>query len=160
MGCLPNIVIMAPSDELELMNMIQTAYGIDDMPSVVRYPRGTVSRVTQPETQLKPSESKHHTPRFTLHARITPPHPSTPRPSHAPRRSAPLPAPLRTSRPSRCTVVCCQPSAQQPSAQQPSARHAAGPGCRQAAPAARLARAPPLLPVRGGAQGQAAGRLL
>ena len=74
MGCLPNIVIMAPSDELELMNMIQTAYGIDDMPSVVRYPRGTVSRVTQPETQLKPSESKHHTPRFTLHARITPPH--------------------------------------------------------------------------------------
>ena len=23
MGCLPNIVIMAPSDELELMNMIQ-----------------------------------------------------------------------------------------------------------------------------------------
>mmetsp|Transcript_96962 Transcript_96962/g.277430 ORF Transcript_96962/g.277430 Transcript_96962/m.277430 type:complete len:713 (+) Transcript_96962:89-2227(+) len=41
MGCLPNIVIMAPSDELELMNMIQTAYGIDDMPSVVRYPRGT-----------------------------------------------------------------------------------------------------------------------
>ena len=36
MGCLPNIVIMAPSDELELMNMIQTAYDIDDMPSVVR----------------------------------------------------------------------------------------------------------------------------
>ncbi|KAA8496827.1 1-deoxy-D-xylulose-5-phosphate synthase [Porphyridium purpureum] len=40
MGCLPNIVIMAPSDELELQNMIATAVEIDDMPSVVRYPRG------------------------------------------------------------------------------------------------------------------------
>ncbi|CAN0306305.1 unnamed protein product, partial [Pylaiella littoralis] len=41
LGTLPKIVIMAPSDEVELMNMIQTAYEIDDMPSVVRYPRGT-----------------------------------------------------------------------------------------------------------------------
>ncbi|CAN0176576.1 unnamed protein product, partial [Ectocarpus fasciculatus] len=41
LGTLPHIVIMAPSDEIELMNMIQTAYAIDDMPSVVRYPRGT-----------------------------------------------------------------------------------------------------------------------
>mmetsp|Transcript_61289 Transcript_61289/g.138718 ORF Transcript_61289/g.138718 Transcript_61289/m.138718 type:complete len:394 (-) Transcript_61289:233-1414(-) len=41
MGCLPDIVIMAPADEIELMNMIVTAAGIDDMPSVVRYPRGT-----------------------------------------------------------------------------------------------------------------------
>jgi len=40
MGCLPNIVIMAPSDERELQNMIATAAEIDDMPSVVRYPRG------------------------------------------------------------------------------------------------------------------------
>lgn len=41
MGCLPDIVIMAPSDEIELMNMIRTAHGIDDLPSVLRYPRGT-----------------------------------------------------------------------------------------------------------------------
>jgi len=41
MGCLPDIVIMAPSDEVELMNMVATAHGVDDMPSVVRYPRGT-----------------------------------------------------------------------------------------------------------------------
>ncbi|CAB1113684.1 unnamed protein product [Ectocarpus sp. CCAP 1310/34] len=41
LGTLPHIVIMAPSDEIELMNMIQTAYAIDDKPSVVRYPRGT-----------------------------------------------------------------------------------------------------------------------
>ncbi|CAM9288282.1 unnamed protein product, partial [Discosporangium mesarthrocarpum] len=32
---------MAPSDEVELMNMVQTAYSIDDQPSAVRYPRGT-----------------------------------------------------------------------------------------------------------------------
>ena len=41
MGCLPDVVIMAPSDEVELMNMVQTAYTIDDLPSCVRYPRGT-----------------------------------------------------------------------------------------------------------------------
>ncbi|CAN0264719.1 unnamed protein product [Ascophyllum nodosum] len=41
LGTLPNIVIMAPSDEIELMNMVQTAYKIDDRPSAVRYPRGT-----------------------------------------------------------------------------------------------------------------------
>lgn len=41
LGILPNIVIMAPSDEVELMNHIETAYATDDLPSVVRYPRGT-----------------------------------------------------------------------------------------------------------------------
>jgi hypothetical protein len=41
MGTLPGIVIMAPADEVELMRMIRTAHEIDDMPSVVRYPRGT-----------------------------------------------------------------------------------------------------------------------
>jgi 1-deoxy-D-xylulose-5-phosphate synthase len=40
MGTLPGIVIMAPSDEVELRNMLRTAYSIDDGPSVVRYPRG------------------------------------------------------------------------------------------------------------------------
>jgi 1-deoxy-D-xylulose-5-phosphate synthase len=41
LGTIPQIVIMAPSDEVELMNMIQTSYEIDDIPSVVRYPRGS-----------------------------------------------------------------------------------------------------------------------
>ena len=41
MGCIPNLIIMAPSDEIELKNMIRTAHSIDDSPSVVRYPRGT-----------------------------------------------------------------------------------------------------------------------
>jgi 1-deoxy-D-xylulose-5-phosphate synthase len=41
MACVPDIVIMAPSDESELQNMIETAYLIDDMPSVVRFPRAS-----------------------------------------------------------------------------------------------------------------------
>lgn len=40
MACLPNMVVMAPSDEAELFNMVATAAAIDDRPSCVRYPRG------------------------------------------------------------------------------------------------------------------------
>lgn len=39
-GCIPNMIIMAPSDETELQNMVATSVGINDGPSVVRYPRG------------------------------------------------------------------------------------------------------------------------
>jgi len=37
---LPDIVVMAPSDEAELMHMTATAAAYDDGPSAVRYPRG------------------------------------------------------------------------------------------------------------------------
>jgi 1-deoxy-D-xylulose-5-phosphate synthase len=40
LGCLPGMVVMAPSDELELMHMVATSAAIDDGPSAVRYPRG------------------------------------------------------------------------------------------------------------------------
>ena len=40
LGCLPGFVIMAPSDEAELVHMVATAAAIDDGPSAVRYPRG------------------------------------------------------------------------------------------------------------------------
>ena len=40
LGCLPDFVIMAASDELELMHMVATAAQIDDRPSAFRYPRG------------------------------------------------------------------------------------------------------------------------
>jgi 1-deoxy-D-xylulose-5-phosphate synthase len=40
LGCLPNFVLMAPSDELELMHMVATAAAIDDRPVAFRYPRG------------------------------------------------------------------------------------------------------------------------
>ncbi|CAI8610588.1 unnamed protein product [Vicia faba] len=40
MACLPNMVVMAPSDEAELCHMVATAAAIDDRPSCFRYPRG------------------------------------------------------------------------------------------------------------------------
>jgi 1-deoxy-D-xylulose-5-phosphate synthase len=40
LGCLPSFVLMAPSDEVELMHMVATAATIDDRPSAFRYPRG------------------------------------------------------------------------------------------------------------------------
>jgi 1-deoxy-D-xylulose-5-phosphate synthase len=43
LGCLPGMVIMAPSDEAELCHMVATAAAIGDRPSVVRYPRGAAS---------------------------------------------------------------------------------------------------------------------
>ena len=40
LSCLPNMVIMCPSDEAELLHMVATAAAYDDGPSAVRYPRG------------------------------------------------------------------------------------------------------------------------
>ncbi|XP_042025833.1 probable 1-deoxy-D-xylulose-5-phosphate synthase 2, chloroplastic [Salvia splendens] len=40
MACLPNMVVMAPSDEAELIHMVATAAAIDDRPSCFRFPRG------------------------------------------------------------------------------------------------------------------------
>lgn len=40
MRCLPNIALMAPSDENECRQMLYTAYTLD-MPTAVRYPRGS-----------------------------------------------------------------------------------------------------------------------
>ena len=41
LSTLPNFVIMAPSDEAELVKMINTSIEINDRPSAFRYPRGT-----------------------------------------------------------------------------------------------------------------------
>ncbi|KAI3691116.1 hypothetical protein L2E82_49334 [Cichorium intybus] len=42
MSCLPNMIVMAPSDEIELANMVATASCIDDRPVCFRYPRGAI----------------------------------------------------------------------------------------------------------------------
>ncbi|MDD3288848.1 MAG: 1-deoxy-D-xylulose-5-phosphate synthase [Alphaproteobacteria bacterium] len=47
--CLPNIIVMAPSDESELVHMVATAAAIDDTTSAVRYPRGEGSGIALPE---------------------------------------------------------------------------------------------------------------
>ena len=49
LGCLPNFVLMAASDELELMDMIATQVQIDDRPSACRYPRGEALGLEMPE---------------------------------------------------------------------------------------------------------------
>jgi 1-deoxy-D-xylulose-5-phosphate synthase len=49
LGCLPNFVLMAPSDEAELMHMVATAAAIDDRPSAFRYPRGEGIGIELPE---------------------------------------------------------------------------------------------------------------
>ncbi|XP_039009619.1 probable 1-deoxy-D-xylulose-5-phosphate synthase 2, chloroplastic [Hibiscus syriacus] len=48
MACLPNMVVMAPSDEAELMHMVATAAAIDDRPSCFRFPRGNGAGVVIP----------------------------------------------------------------------------------------------------------------
>ncbi len=50
LGCLPGMVIMAPSDEAELVHMVATARAIDDGPSALRYPRGEGTGVALPAT--------------------------------------------------------------------------------------------------------------
>ncbi|HIC71067.1 MAG TPA: 1-deoxy-D-xylulose-5-phosphate synthase, partial [Alphaproteobacteria bacterium] len=46
---LPNFVVMAASDEAELVHMVATAAKIDDQPSALRYPRGEGVGVDLPE---------------------------------------------------------------------------------------------------------------
>jgi 1-deoxy-D-xylulose-5-phosphate synthase len=48
LGCLPNMVIMAPSDEAELVHVVATAVTINDRPSAFRYPRGEGTGVVLP----------------------------------------------------------------------------------------------------------------
>ena len=49
LGCLPNMVIMAASDEAELVHMVATAAAYDDGPIAFRYPRGEGVGVDMPE---------------------------------------------------------------------------------------------------------------
>ena len=49
LGCLPNLVVMAPADEAELVHMVATSVAIDDRPSAFRYPRGEGVGVEMPE---------------------------------------------------------------------------------------------------------------
>lgn len=49
LGCLPDIVLMAPADEAELMHAVATAAAYDDGPSAFRYPRGEGVGVELPD---------------------------------------------------------------------------------------------------------------
>ncbi|XP_062163136.1 probable 1-deoxy-D-xylulose-5-phosphate synthase 2, chloroplastic [Alnus glutinosa] len=57
LACLPNMVVMAPSNETELMNMVATAAAIDDRPSCFRYPRGSgIGSILPPNNKGSPLE--------------------------------------------------------------------------------------------------------
>jgi 1-deoxy-D-xylulose-5-phosphate synthase len=49
LGCLPNFVIMAASDEAEMVHMVATQVAINDRPSALRYPRGEGRGIEMPE---------------------------------------------------------------------------------------------------------------
>ena len=49
LSCIPNMVIMAPSDEAELVHMVATAAAHDSGPIALRYPRGNGTDVSLPE---------------------------------------------------------------------------------------------------------------
>lgn len=53
LGCLPDMVLMAPSDEAELAHMVRTATMIDDRPSAIRYPRGAGTGVPLPRMPME-----------------------------------------------------------------------------------------------------------
>jgi 1-deoxy-D-xylulose-5-phosphate synthase len=55
LASLPNFVVMAPSDEVELARMVKTAAGINDRPSAFRYPRGEGLGIDFPK-EIEPIE--------------------------------------------------------------------------------------------------------
>ena len=50
LGCIPNMMLMAASDEAELRAMVATAVSYNDGPCAFRYPRGNGYGVDMPET--------------------------------------------------------------------------------------------------------------
>ncbi len=49
LGCLPNFVLMAAGDEVELMHMVRTAAAYDEGPIAFRYPRGEGVGIEMPD---------------------------------------------------------------------------------------------------------------
>jgi 1-deoxy-D-xylulose-5-phosphate synthase len=49
LSCLPDFVLMAAADEVELRHMVATAVSIDDRPSAFRYPRGEATGIELPD---------------------------------------------------------------------------------------------------------------
>lgn len=58
LGCIPHMVLMAPSNEAELCNAVATAAQLDDRPSGLRYPRGNGIGVDLPSYGVSEQEHK------------------------------------------------------------------------------------------------------
>jgi len=53
LSTLPNFIVMAPSDEAELVKMINTSIDLDKNPTAIRYPRGNGTGVELPSIDEK-----------------------------------------------------------------------------------------------------------
>ena len=60
LSCLPNFIVMAPSNGNDLQNMIYTSLFIDKSPSAIRYPRNVANNYSQhsPLKKIKIGKSK------------------------------------------------------------------------------------------------------
>lgn len=58
MACLPNMIVMAPSDEQELVSMVATAMQVNDGPLCFRFPRGVIA-LNNPSFRSIPFEVCH-----------------------------------------------------------------------------------------------------
>jgi 1-deoxy-D-xylulose-5-phosphate synthase len=60
LGCVPNMLVCASADEVELMNMVHTLAKIDDYPTALRYPRGNARTVELPTDRqfLEPGKGR------------------------------------------------------------------------------------------------------
>ena len=67
LSTLPNFIVMAPSDEAELVRMINTSMDIDENPSAIRYPRGNGIGLELPpiEEKLEIGERENYSKRKT-----------------------------------------------------------------------------------------------
>lgn len=58
MACVPNMVVMAPSNEAELCNAVATSIAINDRPSCFRFPRGNGIGVDLEKWGVNPDSKK------------------------------------------------------------------------------------------------------
>ncbi len=75
LGCLPNMVLMAASDEAELTHMVATAAAYNDGPIAFRYPRGNGTGVDIPERGETLEIGKGRIVYNSNHPEISPCHP-------------------------------------------------------------------------------------
>ena len=112
LGCLPGMVLMAASDEVELMHMVATAAAIDDRPSAFRYPRGEGYGLELPKRGTPLADRPRA--RAEARARASPSSPTargcarrSRRRTSSARAGFPPPSPMRAS-PSRSTRRWCE----------------------------------------------------
>ena len=123
--CLPNIVLMAPRDEAQLVHLLHTALRYDDGPIALRYPRGEAIGAELPQRpkriaigtgEILREERRASHPRLRHGVER-----GCRRPTCWPRAASPPPSPTPVS-PSRSTPGCWPSSRPSTSCSSPSRR--------------------------------------